>query len=57
MDTNDEDQKAYDFGWWPEIFGGVGIGLLIWFLIAFARGSLRAIGSMKHQSQIFGIWQ
>ncbi len=40
MDTNDEEHKVYDFGWWPEIFGAFATGLLIWFLISFARGSL-----------------
>ena len=40
MDTNDEEHEAYDFGWWPEIVGAIGVGLLIWYLITFARGSL-----------------
>jgi hypothetical protein len=40
MDTGDEESKVYDFGWWPEIAGAAGVVLLIWFLIAFARGSL-----------------
>ena len=40
MDTNNEESKVYDFGWWPEIVGTVGVVLLIWFLITFARGSL-----------------
>ncbi len=40
MDTNDDDYEVHDFGWWPEIAGAAGVGLLIWYLIAFARGSL-----------------
>ncbi len=40
MDTNNEEHKVYDFGWWPEIAGAIGVALLIWFLIAFARGSI-----------------
>lgn len=40
MDTNDEDREVYEFGWWPEIAGAVGVALLVWFLIAFARGSM-----------------
>ena len=40
MDTNDEDHEVHEFGWWPEIVGAIAVGLLIWFLIAFARGSL-----------------
>ena len=40
MDTNDENHEVYDFGWWPEVFGAIGVALLIWFLIAFARGTI-----------------
>ncbi|WP_256363950.1 hypothetical protein [Phaeobacter sp. 11ANDIMAR09] len=40
MDTNDEEHKVYDFGWWPEIVGALAVGLLLFYLIAFARGSL-----------------
>lgn len=40
MDSNDEDYEIYEFGWWPEMFGVIGVALLIWFLIAFARGAL-----------------
>ena len=40
MDMNDDDQEVPEFGWWPEIFGAVGVAMLIWYLIAFARGSL-----------------
>ncbi len=40
MDTSDQDHEIYKFGWWPEIFGALCVGLLIWYLIAFARGSL-----------------
>lgn len=40
MDTNDEEHKVYDFGWWPEIVGAAAVALLIWYLITFARGSL-----------------
>lgn len=38
MDSGEE-HKVYNFGWWPEIVGAIGVALLIWFLIAFARGS------------------
>ncbi len=34
------DKETRRFGWWPEIFGAVAVALLIWYLIAFARGSL-----------------
>lgn len=40
MDMNDEKQKEYEFGWWPEIFGASCVALLIWYLISFARGLL-----------------
>ena len=40
MKTDDDDVETYEFGWWPEFAGAIGVGLLIWFLIAFARGSL-----------------
>lgn len=40
MDTNNEKHEIHDFGWWPEIFGAIAVALLIWYLIAFARGSL-----------------
>lgn len=40
MDTNEEDHRVYDFGWWPEIFGAIAVVLLISCLIIFARGSL-----------------
>ncbi len=40
MDKHDHDYKVYDFGWKPEIFGAVGVALLVWYLITFARGSL-----------------
>lgn len=40
MDTNDEDHPVHNFGWWPEIVGAICVALLIWYLIAFARGSL-----------------
>lgn len=32
------DPPVYDFGWWPEIIGAIGVALLIWFLISNARG-------------------
>ena len=40
MDTSDEEHEVYAFGWLPEIAGAIGVVLLIWFLIAFARGSI-----------------
>lgn len=39
MDTSREEYEVHDFGWWPEIAGSIGVALLVWFLIAFARGS------------------
>lgn len=38
MDTNNEEHEVYEFGWWPEIAGALGVAALIAFLIAFARG-------------------
>ena len=35
-----EEYKIYDFGWIPEIAGVIGVILLVWYLITFARGSL-----------------
>lgn len=40
MDTNDEEHVVHEFGWWPEIAGAIGVVVLIWFLITFARGSI-----------------
>lgn len=41
MTPNSEDEHdIHEFGWWPEIFGAVGVALLVWFLITFARGSV-----------------
>lgn len=40
MQENGSEYEVFDFGWWPEIFGAVCAALLVWFLIAFARGSL-----------------
>ncbi|WP_281168743.1 hypothetical protein [Stappia stellulata] len=40
MDTNNEEHKVYGFGWWPEIFGAIGVAALVWYLMAFARGSI-----------------
>ena len=42
MDSHDDDDRhdTPDFGWWPEIVGAAAVGLLIWSLIAFARGSI-----------------
>lgn len=41
MDWNDKNNIDLGrFGWWPELFGTTGVALLIWFLIAFARGSV-----------------
>jgi hypothetical protein len=40
METKEDDYENYDFGWWPEIVGAVGVLMLVWYLIAFARGSL-----------------
>ena len=41
MDLKDEnDVDVHEFGWWPEIAAAIGVALLIWFLIAFARGSI-----------------
>jgi hypothetical protein len=40
VEKKDQEYEIYDFGWWPEIVGVIGVILLIWYLIAFARGSL-----------------
>ena len=40
MDKRENDYEVYDFGWWPEIVGVIGVILLVWYLITFARGSL-----------------
>lgn len=40
MDTSDDEHEVFEFGWWPEIFGAIGVAVLIWFLIAFARGTM-----------------
>ena len=40
MDTRDEEYEVPDFGWWPEIVGGIGVAVLIFCLLAFARGSI-----------------
>ncbi len=40
MDTNDEDQEVYEFGWWPEIFGAICVVIFVTCLLAFARGSI-----------------
>ena len=39
LDTHrDTDPPVYDFGYWPELAGVVGVLLLIAFLFTFARG-------------------
>ncbi|MDD9740775.1 MAG: hypothetical protein RID15_04415 [Marinovum algicola] len=40
MQTSDDndDLPVYDFGWWPEVAGAVGVAALITFLISFATG-------------------
>lgn len=40
MEQKDDEYEVYDFGWKAEIAGAIGVILLIWYLIAFARGSL-----------------
>ncbi len=41
MNPYDEpEHEVCDFRWWPEIAAAIGVALLIWFLIAFARGSI-----------------
>ena len=40
MDKREDDYEVYDFGWWPEIVGAIGVLLLVWYLITFARGSI-----------------
>ncbi len=40
MDKDDDDYETPGFGWWPEVFGAIAVALLIWFLVAYARGSL-----------------
>ncbi len=42
MDTSDRENEyeVYEFGWWPEIIGVLGVFALLWYLITFARGSI-----------------
>lgn len=43
MDIDQSEQSEYevtDFGWWPEIFGAIGVIALIGTLIATARGMM-----------------
>ena len=41
MDLEREDEPTiYEFGWWPEIVGAIGVVLLITFLFTNARGIL-----------------
>lgn len=39
MDMNDNEYEDYDFGWWPEIVGIIGLCLLLYYLIAHSRGT------------------
>lgn len=34
------DYEVYNFGWWPEIVGAMGVVALIGYLMTFARGSI-----------------
>lgn len=40
MDTSNQKHEVYEFGWWPEIVGAVGVAALVTFLIVFARGTI-----------------
>ncbi len=33
-----DDPRIYEFGWWPEIVGALGVAALAAFLITFATG-------------------
>ncbi len=37
---HDSTYKVYDFGWYPEVIGVLAVGVTIWYLITFARGSM-----------------
>ncbi|WP_424988282.1 hypothetical protein [Microbulbifer sp. S227A] len=36
--SNDNDPTVYDFGWWPELAGILGVAALITFLVSCATG-------------------
>ncbi|WP_280952857.1 hypothetical protein [Cohaesibacter celericrescens] len=36
--ADEPENQIYDFGWWPEIFGALGVAALLWFLISYASG-------------------
>lgn len=39
MQTSDrDDPPVYDFGWWPELAGAMGVVALLGFLISCATG-------------------
>ena len=40
MEKHEHDYEVYEFGWAPEIAGVIGVILLVWYLIAFARGTV-----------------
>lgn len=35
---DDKDPEVYEFGWWPEIVGALGVAALLTFLITLATG-------------------
>ena len=37
---DDGENKVYEFGWWPELIGVIGVAGLIYYLFEFARGSI-----------------
>ncbi|MEM6848490.1 MAG: hypothetical protein AAF580_10505 [Pseudomonadota bacterium] len=37
---NDGGYKVYEFGWWPELIGVIGVAVLVHCLFEFARGSI-----------------
>lgn len=39
-DKKHEDYEVYEFGWKPEIAGTIGVLMLVWYLMTFARGSI-----------------
>lgn len=39
-DKNEHEHPVYSFGWWPEIVGLLGVIVVIWYLMTYARGSI-----------------
>ena len=40
MDVHEDQHEVHEFGWWPEVLGAIAVCILIWSLVAFARGTV-----------------